>query len=155
MQQIKTNTGFFVLFSALLTIGCNESSTTTEKKDKDSVQPVAVNETPAMPAYDPAMDPLTVGAEMSKKLGDTLGIKMYEFTMKPGDSALLHYHPDHTAYVLQGGQMAITFQGSGRQILDLQPGFALISGPVTDAAKNVGTTTIKMLIHDIYRPRSK
>lgn len=108
-----------------------------------------------VPSYDPSMDPLTVGAQFSKKLGDTLNIKMYELTLKPGDSAALHTHPDHTFYVLQGGKVAVTFQGRGRQVLDLKVGMAGISGPVTDAAKNVGNSTVKLLIHDIYFPTDK
>lgn len=101
------------------------------------------------------MEPLTVGAQFSKKLGDTLNIKMYEFTVKPGDSAALHTHPDHTVYVLQGGKLAITFQGVGRQKLDLKTGTGFISGPVSDTGKNIGNTTVKLLVTDIYRPRGE
>lgn len=101
--------------------------------------------------YDPAKDGLVTGAQFSKKLGDTLGIKFYEMTLKPGDSATLHSHPAHTVYVLQGGQLAVYFDGTNRQVMDLKPGMGFVSGPVTDAAKNIGKTTIKMLIADIYR----
>ena len=80
-----------------------------------------------MPAYDPAMDPLTVGVAFSKKLGDILNIKMYEFTVKPGDSWALHTHPDHTVYTLQGGKMALFIQGVGNQERELKTGMALIS----------------------------
>ena len=109
-----------------------------------------------MPAYDPTMDPLTVGAQMSKKLADTLGVKMYEFTAKPGESWGLHTHPDHTVYMLQGGKMALYMREAGRQdTLTLPPGIALVSAPLTDSGRNIGNTTIKMLVTDIYRPRSK
>jgi hypothetical protein len=67
----------------------------------------------------------------------------------------MHTHPDHTFYVLQGGKLAVTFQGKGRQVLDLKPGMGAISGPLSDAGKNIGNTTIKLLINDIYRPRNK
>jgi quercetin dioxygenase-like cupin family protein len=155
MQQIKNSTCFFVLISVLFLIGCNESATTSEKKDMDTTSAVTKSDTSAMPAYDPAMDPLTVGAVFSKKLGDTLNIKMYEFTLKPGDSAALHTHPDHTVYVLQGGKLAVTFQGSGRQVLDLKTGIGFISGALSDAGKNIGNTTVKLLVTDIYRPRGR
>ncbi len=80
---------------------------------------------------------------------------MYEFTLKPGDSAALHTHPDHSIYVLQGGKLAVTFQGSGRQIMDLKTGTGFISGPLSDAGKNIGTTTVRLLVTDIYRPRGR
>ena len=109
-----------------------------------------------MSAYDPAMEPLTVGAKFSKKLSDTLGIKMYEFTVKPGDSWALHNHHDHTVYVLQGGKMALFIQAKGEQdTLTFPTGMGLISGPLSDSGKNIGNTTIKLLVQDIYRPRGK
>ena len=156
MQRIKPLHCFFVLISVLFLIACNEPATTTEKNEKDTASIVTNNETPSMPAYDPAMDPLTVGPQFSKKLHDTLNIKMYEFTVKPGESWALHTHPDHTVYVLQGGKMALFIQAVGRQdTLTFPTGMTLVSGPLSDSGKNVGNTTIKMLVTDIYRPRSK
>lgn len=136
-------------------MGCNQSATTSEKKDGDTTATVANRDTSSMPAYDPAMEPLTVGAQFSKKLGDTLNIKMYEFTVKQGDSAALHTPPDHTVYVLRGGKLAVTFQGVGRQILDLKTGTGFISGSLSDAGKNIGNTTVKLLVTDIYRLRGE
>ncbi len=93
---------------------------------------------------------------MSKKLGDTLGVKMYEFTVKPGKSWGLHTHPDHTVYMLQGGKMALYMREAGRQdTLTFPTGMALVSGSLTDSGRNIGNTTIKMLVTDIYRPRGK
>lgn len=143
--------------SMLFLIGCNESKTASEKNETDTTSTVtnsdtSFNTSAAMPAYDPAMEPLTVGAKFSKKLGDTLNMKMYEFTLKPGDSAELHTHPDHAVYVLQGGKLAVTFKGTGRQIMDLKAGTGFISGALSDAGKNVGNTTVKLLVTDIYRP---
>lgn len=154
MQQTKNFNYSFVLLAVLFLIGCNESSKTSEKNDKDTTSALTNTDT-SMPAYDPAMEPLTVGAKFSKKLGDTLNIKMYEFTLQPGDSAALHTHPDHAVYVLQGGNLAVTFQGKGREVMELNTGMGFITGPLSDAAKNIGNTTIKLLIHDIYRPRGK
>ncbi len=156
MKKIKHSSYFFVLISVLFLIACNQSATTSEKNDTDTSAAIANSDTSSMPAYDPAMDPLTVGAKMSKKLADTLGVKMYEFTVKPGESWALHTHPDHTVYVLQGGKMALYMQQAGRQdTLTFPTGMALVSAPLTDSGKNIGKTTIKMLVTDIYRPRSK
>jgi hypothetical protein len=155
MEHLKNSIYFFALISVLFLIGCKESATTSGEKDRDTTSALANGDTASMPAYDPAMDPITVGAEFSEKLSDTLNIKMYAFTLKPGDSAALHTHPDHAVYVLEGGKLAVTFQGTGRQIMDLKTGMGFISGPISDAGKNVGNTTIKLLVTDIYRPRGK
>ena len=78
---------------------------------------------------------------------------MFMVTIKPGDTATLHSHPDHTVYVIEGGELAVTFQGQQRQIMKMQKGMGLVGGPLSDAAKNIGKTTIKLLMTHIYRPR--
>ena len=154
MKRIKINY-CIVLLSVFFFVACNQPATTDEKREKDTSSVATDNSTASTPAYDPAMEPLTVGAQFSKKLGDTLGIKMYEFTVKPGDSWGLHAHPDHTVYVLEGGKMALYMNVTGKQdTMTFPTGMALISGPLSDSGRNVGNTTIKMLIADIYRPRS-
>lgn len=140
---------------AIFFVACNNTDTTENKIDKtDSTPSVENKETSTMPAYDAAMDPLTVEAAYAKVLADTLNIKMYEITLKPGDSAAIHTHPDYTFYVLQGGKIAITSNGS-RQIMDVKAGMGMVFGSLTHTGKNIGTTTIKLLISDIYRPRGK
>src|SRR5688572_27323059 len=104
MQQIKTNIRSFFLISVLYLISCNEPATTSEKSDKDTAQVVATRDTPSMPAYDPALDPLTVAGANGKLLYDSLGIKIYETWAKPGEFTPLHSHPDHAIYVLEGGK---------------------------------------------------
>jgi len=155
MQQIKGCMYFFILISILFLIGCNESETTSEKNDVNTNTAATNERDSSMPAYDPALEPLTVGAQFSKKLHDTLNIKMYEFTINPGDSAALHAHPDHTVYVLQGGKALISFNGAAPQEMELITGTGFISPALTDAGKNIGNTTIKLIVTDIYRPRGK
>ena len=155
MQQFKINFCFFVVILVLSIIGCNEPATTSEKNEKDTTQVVSNSDASTMPAYDPAMEPLTVGAQFIKKLHDTLNMKMYEFTIKPGDSAAIHAHPDHTVYVLQGGKALISFNGAAPQVMELVTGTGFIAPALTDAGKNIGTTTIKLIVTDIYRPRVK
>jgi uncharacterized RmlC-like cupin family protein len=113
------------------------------------------NDAFAMPVYDQTMDAINTGGTSVKKLGDTLNIKMYITTLKPGDSVVLHKHPDHTVYVLQGGTLAVYFNGVERHQMELKAGNGFVGGPLSDAAKNIGNTTITLLIHDIYRPRGK
>ena len=102
---------------------------------------------------DPATDPLIVGAEFAKVFSDTLNVQMYEMTMKPGDSIGLHVHPDHSVYVFEGGTMMLYVDGTDAVEMNLVAGTGFVGGPLTDAAKNIGDTEIRLLIHEIYRPR--
>lgn len=143
----------FFLISVLFVILSNESETTSEKSDKNSISAVTNSDAYSTPEYDAAMDPLTIGATFSKKWGDTLNVKMFEVSLEPGDSIALHTHPDHTIYVIKGGKMAFYFQGGGRDTSIIQSGVGWIGGPITDVVKNIGNASIKWLEVDIYRPR--
>jgi hypothetical protein len=69
-------------------------SFTACKQSTDETQgnaTLAEVEEAAKPIYDPAKGCHIVGSEMTKMLVDTLGIVMYEFIMKPGDS--VGWHP--------------------------------------------------------------
>lgn len=90
-----------------------------------------------------------------KKIKDTLGLKMYEFTAKPGESWALHTHPDHLVYVLEGSTIELFIKEVGKlDTLTFPTGMGLISAPISDSGRNIGNTTIRMLVADIYRPRS-
>jgi hypothetical protein len=88
----------------LFFISCNQSATTSEIRKKDTAQVVANTDTSAIAVYDPALDPLTVAGPNGKLIQDSLGIKMFETWVKPGELAPLHRHPDRAVYVLQGGK---------------------------------------------------
>lgn len=132
---------------------CDDQSAdepSTRSADTSNVQSPPADTT----HYDPSEDGMLVAPELTRKLGDTLGIKMYEVTAKPGDSIPLHSHPDHAFYVIEGGRAAIYF-GNDRQEWDLKPGMGFVNGPVKDAAKIIGKSTVKFLVVDIYRDRPR
>lgn len=106
--------------------------------------------------YVAAMDPLNVeAANVTNKFGDTLGIKFYEVSIKPGDTAMLHMHPDYTLYIAEGGTLRITPKDGQAQTVEFKTGSGFIFPEGAHAGKNIGTTTIKLVVTDIYRPASK
>jgi quercetin dioxygenase-like cupin family protein len=148
---------FFQLLGMLFFIaGCDQNASTSSTKSADTTVPAEAIVSTAMPPYDPAMDAFLTGGDAIQKLKDTLGIKFYVVTLKPGDSAMLHSHPDHAVYVLEGGKLRVSFKGNPDAIvMDMKAGESIVGGPVSDAARNIGNTTIKLVIADIYRPRDK
>ena len=151
MKQ-KTHASIFLAFlMAVAFIACNN-----EAKKEEPVKTEGVKvETPAMPAYDPAMDPVKVEANViSRILGDTLGVKFYELIIKPGDSVGMHSHPDHLVFVVDGGMVELTNKEGKVMPTEFVTGMGVVTGPDVHAGKNTGKTTIKLLVADIYRPRS-
>jgi len=135
----------------LLVYGCKESSTTTATDQVVSEADQSLSGSTL--EIDPLTDPLEVGKEFVQVLSDTLNVQMYLMTMKPGDSVGLHVHPDHTVYVLEGGKLMLYMEGTEAVEMELQSGVGFVSGPLTDAATNIGDTEIQLIISEIYRPR--
>ena len=156
MRQIKTNIHFRVMVSFLFLISCNQPVTTSDKNDQDSIQVARTGDTTSMPAYDPALDPFTVSGANAKLLHDSLGIKIFEWWIKPGELLPLHIHPDHAMYVLEGGLAEVYFPDipelTKGKPFEVKKGVGWATGPAKDSARNIGNTTIKMVEIDIYRP---
>lgn len=151
MKQ-KTNASVFLaLLIAITLIACN-----TEAKKDEPVKVEGVKiENPAMPAYDAAMDPVKVEANViTSILADTLNVKFYELLIKPGDSVGLHSHPDHLVYVIDGGMVELKDKEGKATQTEFKTGMGVVTGPDVHSGKNTGTTTIKMVVADIYRPRN-
>ena len=144
-MKSKTNASIFLAFLiSFVFIACND-----EKKK------AVKTETPAMPTYDAAMDPVKVEANViSRILADTLGVKFYELVIKPGDSVGLHSHPDHLVFVVDGGTVELKNKDGVASPTEFKTGMGVVTGPDIHSGKNTGTTTIKMIVADIYRPRS-
>lgn len=145
---MKNNYYIYTVFALLLLsfTACKQDASKTENASKTIVEV----ETPTKSTYDPAKGAHIIAPEMTKMLSDTLGIVMYELIMEPGDSLAWHQHPNHTFYVLEGGTLAVTFDGMERQVLELPSGFGAYGPPSGDVAVNIGKSTIKILAHDIY-----
>ncbi|HLF45182.1 MAG TPA: hypothetical protein VI548_02080 [Chitinophagaceae bacterium] len=145
----KTNASIFLaLLIPFFLIACNN------EKKADEPEATEATTTTAMPVYDPAMDPVNVEAPFLTLHKDTLGIKLYEVALQPGDSVGLHTHPDYVLYVLQGGTARLYSKDGTAQVAELPTGAAIVIPTETHSGINMGTTTIKLLVADIYRPRS-
>lgn len=149
MKQ-KNYAGILLAFLMMFTfIACNNEAKKEEPAKTDEVK----TETNTMPGYDPAMDPTKTAGYPATILGDTLGMKAYEFNAKPGDTIPMHSHPDHIIYVLEGGTGDITDKDGKTQSAEFKKGQCIISGPQSHSAKVTGSTALKLLIVQVYRPR--
>ena len=59
-----------------------------------------------------AQDPLVVGPDIYKKVLDNERVRLMQVEFAPGASIGMHSHPDHAAYVLAGGAIALFFLGA-------------------------------------------
>jgi len=155
MRLTKMVVAFLALMLSFIFMGCNGNTTTQQAGRQDSLITDSNNNSLSSLIYDPALDPSKVAPGNVKIWHDTLGMKLFEITLKPGDSLPMLAHPDHAFYILEGGIVAFAPKGGERQVVEFKTGGGFINGPFTDAGKNIGKTTVRLLEVDVYRPRVK
>lgn len=118
----------------------NEETTTTE--NSTSTQTTAATT---------ESDAVKAAPNNYKVLADTLGIRMLEANINPGDSVVMHHHPDNAIYVAQGG--TVTFYGKDGSKMEntLPTGATMIRPDEWHAAKNTGNNSIKVIMFEINR----
>jgi quercetin dioxygenase-like cupin family protein len=95
-----------------------------------------------------AQDPLVVGPDIYKLKFENERVRVLEVTFAPGASIAGHSHPDHMAYVIEPGKISIT-NAEGEKVIDLVVGQTVWIPAETHSAKNLGTTTIKLVVVEI------
>ena len=96
-----------------------------------------------------AQDPTKVGPHVYKKLFENERVRMLEVTFQPGDTIAMHSHPDHIAYVVSGGKLSVWGKDGKAQEVAVKAGDPLWFNAVTHAAKNVGTTPVKLAVIEL------
>jgi quercetin dioxygenase-like cupin family protein len=97
-----------------------------------------------------AQDPMKVGTNVYKKVVlDNDKVRVMEVEFAPGDVIPWHNHPNHTLYALTNGKLEITDKGKPAAIADIKAGDAMYIPAVTHKAKNIGTTTMKLVVTEI------
>jgi quercetin dioxygenase-like cupin family protein len=113
---------------------------------------VEVNRPMGTTTGDTAMDATKVAPNLYKLKKDTLGIRIVEATYKPGQSSALHSHPDNVVYAISGGTAEFTQKDGTKQTRELKTGMSMISPGGAHSVKNVGKTTLKVVLFEVNRP---
>ena len=90
-------------------------------------------------------DPLVAASNIYKFKAENDNARVMEVRFKPGDSAKMHHHPNHMAYVIKGGRMKLT-SGGRDQEMELTEGQVLFLPEQHHEAANIGDSTIDMLV---------
>jgi quercetin dioxygenase-like cupin family protein len=93
-------------------------------------------------------DPLTAAANVYKFINENDRMRVLEVTFKPGDTAKMHHHPQHMAYVLKGGKLKL-LSGGKTQELNLKEGSAVFLEEQNHEATNVGDTIIDLIVVEL------
>jgi len=94
------------------------------------------------------MDALVAASNVYKLLNENSKVRVLQVTFKPGDVAKMHHHPDHVVYALKGGKMSLT-SGGKTQEMDVKEGSVMFLDAQDHEAKNVGKTTLDLLVVEL------
>lgn len=148
-QKLNSRAILAILISASL-IACNgkdkseETTTSTESS-------AASTETAATTTSTNDMDAAKVAPNIYKVLADTMGIRMLEVNIVPGDSSAMHSHPDNAVYLINGGAMTFTTKDGSKGVVEMKSGTATIRPAETHSSKNTGKATIKGILVEVNR----
>ena len=97
-----------------------------------------------------AQDATVAAKNVYKKvLLDNEHVRVLQVEFAPGEVAPWHNHPGHVAYALTDGKLEITDKGKPANVMNIKAGDAVYMPAVTHMAKNVGTTTVRMVVMEL------
>jgi quercetin dioxygenase-like cupin family protein len=97
-----------------------------------------------------AQDPMKVSSNVYKKiLLENEKVRVMQVVFSPGAVSAWHSHPNHVIYAETSGKIEITEKGKPAKMMDIKAGTAMYMGAVTHMAKNMGTTTIKLIVTEL------
>ncbi len=95
-------------------------------------------------------DPLDVAGNVYKLKMENDRVRVFDVTFKVGEKAVMHHHPDHVVYVLEGGKMKLTSEGK-TDVLDLKEKDAIFLKAQSHEAENIGKSTIELLVVELKK----
>jgi beta-alanine degradation protein BauB len=94
------------------------------------------------------LDPLIVASNVYTFVDENEQMRVLRVTFQPGDTAIMHHHPQHMAYVLKGGKMKMTSEGKSQE-MNLEQGKAVFLDKQNHEAINIGSTVIDLLVVEL------
>ncbi len=94
-------------------------------------------------------DPAKVASNIYKLVMENERVRVFDVMFKPGDKAVMHGHPDHVVYVMQGGTNRLSFPDGKTADFELRAGQALWIGASQHETVNVGKSNVHLLVFEL------
>ncbi|MEY2563764.1 MAG: beta-alanine degradation protein BauB [Verrucomicrobiota bacterium] len=102
----------------------------------------------------PAQDPAAVNKTVKVKF-ENEKVRVLEAELPPGVTEAVHSHPAYVIYVMAGGKVR-NYTADGKTTeSELKTGDVLYREPLTHAAENIGTTTMRFVLVELKTPPSR
>ena len=94
-------------------------------------------------------DPAKVASHVYKKLMENEVVRVLDVRFKSGDGTVTHWHPNHIAYVLEGGILDFTPHKGKTQKIPMKAGEVVWMDSGHHEASNGGKSDIHALIVEL------
>ncbi len=108
---------------------------------------VAISLAMAAPAL--AQDPVQVAPDKCKVLLENENVRVYEFTLKAGETMPMHSHPRTSIYALSDCSVKISYPDGKSEQAEFKSGQAYYHGPLSHQGVNTGSTECRLIITEI------
>ena len=98
-----------------------------------------------------AQDPMNVGKAYKKLLLENDRVRVMSVVFAPGEAMPMHSHPAHTVYAVTGGTIEITAKDQTPVVMEIKPGDVVFMEPVTHTGRNIGKTTINLVVTELKK----
>jgi len=90
-------------------------------------------------------DAVTIAPHVHKTLFETERIRVLDVTVKPGDVAKMHSHPENIVVVLEGGRLEFTSEDGTKKESTLTESAVLHNPAGRHAVANKGSAEIRVI----------
>jgi quercetin dioxygenase-like cupin family protein len=96
-------------------------------------------------------DPKVVASNVYKSLLENDRVRVFDVHFKPGAKAVMHWHPDHVAYIITGGKLKLTLGDGTVTDMDLPAGQAVFLESQSHEAVNIGNTDVHIVVVELLK----
>lgn len=139
---------FFAILFFMLLLACNNE---TKPEEKTAATDTTKTVTPAPATNNDDMSAAKVAPNLYHVLKDTLGIRIVEADYKPGDSSVMHWHPDYAVITAEGGTVTFYGKDGSKMEAPMKTGMTAIKPGEFHSVKNTGKTAIKVILVEVNR----
>lgn len=96
-------------------------------------------------------DPKIVAGNVYKVILENERVRVFDVRFKPGDKAPMHWHPDHVAYVINGGKLKFKMGDGTTNDMEMPTGQTVFLASQSHEAVNVGNSDVHAIVVELLK----
>jgi quercetin dioxygenase-like cupin family protein len=94
-------------------------------------------------------DPTEVAGDVYHLVLENDRVRVFDVRFRPGQTAVMHRHPDHVVYALSGGTNRLLVPDGKTMDVEFKPGMALFIAAGPHETTNIGRTDVNLLVFEL------